>query len=247
MSPFNASPTLSNRRDLDDHAVATKNKIRQHLHLLRLRMSHAVERSGRIHRGWGLCMSAPSANQLTHPARLVLLVGTRHDYQRPGNPGSNEFHALISAICGAHEITVIAEEISLDALSLYGATQSVCKQVADALDIGHCYCDLSREEQKRLGIAHPGKSDPSAFSPVRDDRKINPEVSAADAVRERRWLEHVLKLGSWPVLFVCGAHHIHSFRTLLQANRIIVHVLCTNWAPDHRLQRTRARDARPGR
>jgi hypothetical protein len=115
---------------------------------------------------------------------------------------------------------------------LCGAEQSVCKQVGDSLCIAHRYCDPSIEEQKRLGIAHPGKSDPSAFSAVRDPREIDPEVSAADTIRERCWLEHILKLDSWPVLFVCGVPHIEPFRALLEANNIIVHVLCPNWVPN---------------
>lgn len=176
-------------------------------------------------------MSDSSVGQLRRVGRLVFLVGTRHDYQRPGNPDSQEFHDFVAATAQEQEIRVIAEEMSLDALSLDGATESVCKAVADSLRIRHCYCDPSREEQKRLGIAHPGKSDPSAFSIIRDPREIDPEVSAADAIRERCWLEHILKLDSWPVLFVCGAHHVEPFRELLLANSIIAHVLCPRWTP----------------
>lgn len=89
--------------------------------------------------------------------KVVLLVGTRHDYQRLGNPGSQEFHDFVAATALKQEVKVIAEEMSLDALSLCGAMESVCKAVADSLGVRHCYCDPSREEQKRLGIAHPAR------------------------------------------------------------------------------------------
>jgi hypothetical protein len=164
--------------------------------------------------------------------KTVLLIGTRHDYQRPGSYASEELHALVAAICREEDVRVIAEEMSLDALGLYGATQSVCEQVADSLRIRHCYCDPSPEEQKTLGIAHPGKSDPSAFSPVCDPGEIDPEVSASNAIRERCWLECLLKLDSWPVLFVCGPHHVVPFGTLLRDNNIIANVLFPTWAPN---------------
>lgn len=172
------------------------------------------------------------AGELTRPVKTVLLVGTRHDYQRPGSQGSEEFHALVAATCQEQDIKGIAEEMSLDALSLYGAKQSVCKQVADSFRIPHCYCDPSIEEQKKLGIDQPGKIGLSGFSAIRGPHEVDPEERASSAIRERCWLEHMLKLDSWPVLFVCGAHHTESFRVLLQANDIIVHVLVPNWAPN---------------
>lgn len=175
-------------------------------------------------------MSGSSAQQLTRLAKTVLVVGTRYDYQRPGNQSSEEFYVLIAAICQEQDIKVIAEEMSRD--GLFGAKQSVCKQVADSFCITHRYCDPSIEEQKRLGIVHPGKTDLSSFSAVRNPHEVNPEVRHADAIRERCWLEHILELDSWPVLLVCGVHHTEPFRALLQANNIVVHVLCSNWAPN---------------
>jgi hypothetical protein len=164
--------------------------------------------------------------------KTAVLIGTRHDYQRPGTYGAAEFYDFVSDTCERHYIALVGEEMSLDALGLYGATESVCKQVADDLHIQHCCCDPSSEEQKRLGIPHPGKSDASAFSAVRDPRHIDPEVSAADALRERCWLESLLTLDFWPVLFVCGSPHTEPFRTLLEANGVVVHVLSGNWSPN---------------
>ena len=88
------------------------------------------------------------------------------------------------------------------------------------------------EEQKKLGIDQPGKIGLSGFSAIRGPHEVDPEERASNAIRERCWLEHMLKLDSWPVLFVCGAHHSESFRVLLQANDINVYVLVPNWAPN---------------
>lgn len=167
-------------------------------------------------------------------SKTVLLVGTRHDYQIPGNPGSDQFKVLLSTICREHSIRLLAEEMSVDALSRLGATISVCKQVADSLSIKHRYCDHSIEEQKALGIANPGKVSPGAFSPSCDYYEPDPEVREANAIRRCRWLQHVIELDLWPTLFVCGAHHTASFRNLLQTRLVTVHVLfpTCGWAPN---------------
>jgi hypothetical protein len=163
--------------------------------------------------------------------KAVLLIGTRHDYQRPGNPGSEEFRALVAATCRDQDIKAIGEEVSLDALNLHGAKQSICEQVAHSFRIQHRYCDPSIEEQKKLGIKEPGKSSPFDFSCNPDRHDIDPEQRASDAIRERHWLKHLFKQDGWPVLFVCGCNHAASFPALLRANGVVVRVLFTNWGP----------------
>ncbi|MPZ75129.1 MAG: hypothetical protein GEU77_01240 [Deltaproteobacteria bacterium] len=92
-----------------------------------------------------------------------MLIGTRHDYQRPGNLGSEEFRALVAATSRDQDIKAIGEEMNLDTLNLHGAKQSICEQVAHSLRIQHHYCDPSIEEQKKLGIKGAGKSSPADF------------------------------------------------------------------------------------
>jgi hypothetical protein len=166
--------------------------------------------------------------------KTVLLIGTRHDYQCPGNPGSEEFRALVAATCRDQDIKAIGEEMSLDALNLPGAKQSICEQVAHFLRIQHHYCDPSIEEQKKLGIKEPGKSSPADFSCNPDRQDIDPEQRASDAIRERHWHQCLFKLAAWPVLFVSGCNHTVSFPALLRANGIVVRVLFTNWVPTDR-------------
>src|SRR5262249_13125819 len=131
-------------------------------------------------------------------------------------------------------VRFLAEEMSLEALRLFGATTSVCKQVADAMGIPHRYCDPSSDEQRSLGIANPGKASPGASSRSCDYHEPDPEVREADAIRECRWLECLMEADLWPVLFVCGAHHTSSFKARLETKLVTVHVLFPGcgWAPN---------------
>jgi hypothetical protein len=177
----------------------------------------------------GVFMNDSPRDRSPYPTKVVLLIGTRHDYQWPGRPGSEQFRTQVEADCRKHGVTLLAEEMSRDALHKAGVHSSVCQEVADSLGIAHQYSDPSIEEQKQLGIANPGKSYPSAFSPVRDPRDIDPEIAAANEIREQCWFQRIIEAESWPVLFVCGAHHVESFRALLEANGIVSHILYPIW------------------
>jgi hypothetical protein len=168
----------------------------------------------------------------TRPTKRVLLVGTRHDYQCPGYQGSEQFRVQVEASCRKHGITLLAEEMSLDALRRLGAHSSVCREVADSLGIAHRYCDPSIEELKQLGIANPCKFDSSSFSLFPDPRAIDPEIVEANAIRRKCWLQRISEADSWPVLFVCGANHVTPFRVLLQDNGVVVDVLFPVWPPN---------------
>jgi len=115
-------------------------------------------------------------------------------------------------------VKAIAEEMSSEGLR---AAQSVCKQVATSLSLSHRLCDPTSDEQRALGIAEPSKTHPPGG--------IDPEVAAADRIRESCWLQCVLELDTWPVLFVCGGDHPGSFRRLLETNGIVVEVLHERW------------------
>jgi len=128
-------------------------------------------------------------------------------------------------------VKAIAEEMSIEALERHGVHQSICKQVADALRLAHRYCDPSSQERKALGVVEDDDIRMAGFFAGRDPQEVEADVRASYAIRERCWLEHLLQLDTWPVLFVCGANHAEPFQALLQANGIVVHVLFTNWAP----------------
>jgi hypothetical protein len=166
--------------------------------------------------------------------RTALLIGTNHRFQLPWprDQEPKQFREMIATTCKQKGVKAIAEEMCVDGLKPFGFHESVCKQVADALHLAHRYCNPSIQEHKDRGIIidevtfrHEGAV--ANKSP----QQIEDEIRASHEIRECYWLKQLRKLESWPVLFVCGADHTEPFRALLQADGIVVHVLCTNWTP----------------
>ena len=167
--------------------------------------------------------------------RTVLLIGTSHEYQwpraGPSGKGSEKFRSLVDATCWQNGVKALAEEMSLDALQLRGVSESICKQVADALGISHRYCDPSLEEQRARGIVVEDDIRLRGFFSGQDPQQVEAEVRASSARRRQYWLEQLLELDSWPLVFVCGADHVEPFHALLQDSGILVRVLFTRWVP----------------
>ncbi len=166
--------------------------------------------------------------------RTVLLIGTNdHEYQRPPTGscghGAAQFRALVVATCQQEGVQAIAEEMSVEALEQHGVHQSICQQVADTLHLAHQYCDPSSQEREALGVVGDGDIKMKGFFANWDPQQVEAAIRKSYAIRERYWLEHLLQLDTWPVLFICGANHTAAFRALLQANGIVVHVLFTRW------------------
>ncbi len=168
--------------------------------------------------------------------RTAFLIGTNHLYQRPlplpHDQGHKQLREIIAATCQRKGVKAIAEEMCIDGLKPYDVDESVCKQVADDLHLAHRYCNPSIQEHKERGIII--NEEKFRFDGVvanKPQQQIEVEIRASHEIRECYWLKQLIKLDTWPVLFVCGADHTEPFRALLQANGIVVHVLCTNWAP----------------
>ncbi len=168
--------------------------------------------------------------------RTVLITGTSHEYQRllPGSsdPEPEQFRIVVTTTCQQKGVKAIAEEMSFEALERHGVHQSVCQQVADALRIPHRFCDPSSQERRDLGIIEDDDIRLRGFFADQDQQEVEAKVRASYGIRERRWLEYLLELDSWPVMFVCGADHVEPFRALLKANDVAAHVLFTNWEPN---------------
>lgn len=173
---------------------------------------------------------------MTTGGRTVFLLGTSHEYQLPlEGPAGREpeqFRLLVDATCRRECVKAIGEEASRDLLERKGVSESVCKRVADSLGIAHRYCDPSTMERKALGVVDEEDIRMSGFFAKWDQQRTDAAVRASHAIRERRWLDQVLELDSWPLLFICGAHHTNPFRALLEANGLAVRVLYTNWTPN---------------
>ncbi len=167
---------------------------------------------------------------------MVLLIGTSHDYQRilggTRDTGPEQFRAVITEVAVQHGVRAIAEEMSPEALVAYKATDSIGRQVAAALGIAHRFCDPASAERQALGYREDDDIRMAGFFAGRDHEAIEADVRASYAIRERRWLEHLLELDLWPVVFICGANHAESFEEILHQHAIRVTVLFTKWTPN---------------
>jgi len=161
--------------------------------------------------------------------KSVVLIGTSHKYQRPANPAEQEFRNLLEQTCKAYEVRAIAEEMSDGALTQRGASQSLCEQIANAKGIAHRYCDPNNEQRQALGIRQENDIRYEAFRNDWDSDRLEQEIRATYAIRERYWLNQLLDLNCWPVLFVCGANHIKSFCNKLEANGLHADVVARDW------------------
>jgi hypothetical protein len=89
--------------------------------------------------------------------QTVVLVGTDHKFQRPGNgphvDGISQFRIMIQDLCREQGLAAIAEEMSWHALQEYNVTESVAQQVCFLLGgLRHQLSDPSPEERYKLGI-----------------------------------------------------------------------------------------------
>ena len=144
--------------------------------------------------------------------RAVYLIGVDHRFQRVGSLGlpqgvTDEFACKLKELVREHQISGIAEEMSVDGLGMHRAAGgSVPFFVARDLGLPHLYCDPSREIQQRLGVE-------------------------SDVERENYWLEQLRTFGGYPCLFILGATHTSSFSRLLDESGFSAIVLFDDWLP----------------
>jgi len=102
--------------------------------------------------------------------------------------------------------TVIAEENSKHCVDQMVGGSSVAKKVADELGLRHAYCDPDPEERRSLGIQRP------------EDR-------------ERIWMDRIQSFSpnETSIIFICGADHSVTFRSLLERGALHAQILCQDW------------------
>ena len=62
-------------------------------------------------------------------------------------------------------------------------------------------------------------------------QEIRQQIQASYDRREQYWLDRILELDCWPVLFICGANHVESFGSKLRASGLSAKVLISDWSP----------------
>ncbi|AKH38458.1 MULTISPECIES: hypothetical protein [Nitrosomonas] len=157
----------------------------------------------------------------------VFLVGTSHSIQVK-NFG---FEVFLKNLCEMHEICSIAEEMSYESLMAINHLATIPQQLATKLGLEHRFCDPGQSERAKLGIAHIIDISSKGFLSGWSETEIKKRIAESHVERERYWMEQIQKLNQWPLLFVCGADHVESFRNILVQEDIKVCIAALDWVP----------------
>jgi hypothetical protein len=178
----------------------------------------------------------------TRPLRVtgsqlaVIVVGTSHSIQLGSSTlDSQTFREFLEELCGAQGVRAVAEELNHEALCERECTASIPMQTAASLRLQHCLCDPDRSQRAQLGICQENDIRAQGFLGNWSKAEISRAILVENAKRERYWLEQLRSLNVWPVLFVCGANHAGSFKTLLNREGLLAHVAAKDWASNHRI------------
>lgn len=174
--------------------------------------------------------------------KRLLLIGTNHTYQYgagnqwlKGSPCEPEdeqaFRMKLTAVAVEHRVGCIAEEMNEEGLADAKQSKSVPQIVAGSLGLPHIFCEASRKKRADLGVREEAEIRCWGNLYEKSDAEIDAQVKESFRRREAYWLERVEALGTWPVLFICGAKHVVSFPALLCENGVECEVLHASWKP----------------
>lgn len=165
----------------------------------------------------------------------VLIVGTNHEFQRATPNVSPDaidaFRDYLRCVVAANGVVVIAEEMSSAALAENGLAQSVAQGIAGELGIAHDLADPSPEDRGRLGIQQRNEIELAGFFAGGDPNEIEARVRRSYDIREDFWASRLAASDRFPVVFICGASHVYTFREKLLTLGHDALVLAENWAP----------------
>lgn len=164
------------------------------------------------------------------------LIGTSHVYQTGGRgctcEQSGKFVALLKQVCKKHGIKAIAEEMNREGLEKYASDNSLGYLVARELELTHLYGDPNYKEREEAGIRDRGKILCIAQLNELTEEETDKLIEKEELKRENIWLQRVIELEAFPLLFVCGANHAIRFSKTLAHNGITVEVLYKDWGGD---------------
>lgn len=167
----------------------------------------------------------------------VILVGTNHAHQLVDfDSGAHAcFKSYLNSLCQAEEIDLIAEELSEEAISVWGATDSTARSLARTLGVNHIFCDPGSEERAALGI-YDYKQLKSKLGLGRgvtseQDEYLLNEEKKYWPIRERHWLDRILSANAQSCLLIIGASHVEQFCKLIFDNGHECEVRTASWSP----------------
>lgn len=166
---------------------------------------------------------------------VVLIVGTSHEFQCATQDvhadAIDAFRDFLRQAVITNDAVAIAEEMSSAALAENGLAQSVAQGISGELGIAHDLADPSPEDRERLGIQQRNDIELSGFLAGRDRMEIEAQVRRSYEIREVFWASRLAALDLFPVVFICGASHVHTFQNKLLPLGHDVVVLAENWLP----------------
>jgi hypothetical protein len=164
----------------------------------------------------------------------IFIVGVNHkiQYVFKNSTHSTEFKDYLVGKITKHSISLIAEELSNEAIKQNKTDDSVAHVTALSADIKHRYADPDSETRESLGIP----SEKQLKEKLGLGRSLNADeltrLDVANAkyhpIREEYWLSQIKDQNCSNILFLCGYNHIESFASLLRNEGHQVQVLSTN-------------------
>ena len=165
--------------------------------------------------------------------RTVLVLGIDHRYQRSDTAFAeaqhNVFAQFVAETCRAYGIRAIAEENNAQALAEASVEESVPQRIAYTLGLTHQHCDPDRAIRTKLGIFQENDIRAQAFLKRWSEEVVQEKLEASHRVREWYWIQQLITLKVWPVLFVFGADHSMSLLSLLPEHDVQVELVASDW------------------
>ena len=180
---------------------------------------------------------------------MIYIVGTAHsvqvwsDAKRSGTSfdASEEmmlaFEIYLEAAAKSLNVSMIAEEACEEWVLRHGqGASSVARDVAKRLGIEHLFCDPDSQERRAIGL----KVGPELTEYARKvaattgrqfDEVYREERGKGFAPREAIWIERLgnHEPNNHSLIFVCGADHVETFKSALDARHIMGEVYCRDW------------------
>ena len=165
----------------------------------------------------------------------VILVGTSHLIQCESaareSAGAETFVDYLAGLVKSFNASSLAEEMSDEGLAERGISETVAGNLARQLGIPYDLSDPDTQTREALGIFQRNDIEAAGFLANRTRAQIEAEVARTYQIRERFWAQRLQALNAFPLVFVCGAAHVDSFRDVLTSLGFEVRIASRNWPP----------------
>lgn len=159
---------------------------------------------------------------------MIFIIGIDHAiHQREhpllGTEGMLDLRDTLRELTGEHEIHLVAEENSVQAMQHHNMANTPAQVFAEEHNIQYLLADPDSQERAALGIR--SRQDTAVrlgidiFNTTEADRDlINKNHRDADQLREVEWMNRIRPYNNADIVFICGFEHARSFVELLNEN-----------------------------